>query len=114
MLDLSILGTVSLILNLFNIRICPFYHIFKVPCPGCGLTRGFIELFKLNIRESIKYNILCIPICIIFIIYLSLIVIKKDYLITDIFNKYKIFIIIILAIILLVVFFINYNNTLLY
>lgn len=113
-LDLFILGTVSLLLNKFNIRICIFYHIFKIPCPGCGLTRGFIELSKLNVIKSLKYNILCIPILLTFIIYTFLVIIKKDYLIIKFINKYKYAVIITFIILQLVVFTININNPLLY
>ena len=48
-LDFLMLGVLSLILNMLNIRICPFYRLFKIPCPGCGLTRGFLALLKLDI-----------------------------------------------------------------
>lgn len=112
--DFLILGALSLILNLFNIRICPFYHIFKIPCPGCGLTRGFIELIKLNIQKSLEYNILCIPIFLFFIFYLFLLIIKKNYLISNVLNRYKIIIIFICSLILIIVFIININNPLLY
>ena len=59
---------------------CLFKLVFHIPCPGCGLTRGFKELFKLNISKSLYYNILCIPIFIFFIYWFIL-------FIKDIINK---------------------------
>lgn len=113
-LDILILGVLSLILSIFNIRICPFYRIFKVPCPGCGLTRGFIALFNLDILKSLSYNILCIPILISFCIYLLFIIFNKENLLITWLNKYKKLLIIVCSFILIIVFIINYNNPLLY
>lgn len=55
----------AFILSIFNIRFCPFFYIFKIPCPGCGLTRAFKLLIKGKIIQSLKFNILPIPILII-------------------------------------------------
>lgn len=112
--DLFILGTISLILNIFNIRICPFYNIFKIPCPGCGLTRAFIELFKLNLLESVRYNILCIPISLAFLVYFLFVLLKKEKCILNFFNVNKVLIIIISVLFLFISFLINLNNSLLY
>ena len=59
---------------------CPFKLIFDIPCPICGMTRAFRELFKLNISKAIYYNILSIPLF-IFIIYFTISFIK------DLINK---------------------------
>ena len=82
---------------------CLFKTLFHIPCPGCGLTRGFKALFKLDIIGSFKYNILCIPLFIFIVYYLYLIVSdlinkdKKTYeRIKLFFNKYYIIIIILI------------------
>lgn len=41
---------------------CVFKSITELPCPGCGLTRGFRALFHGNIIRAEQYNILTIPI----------------------------------------------------
>jgi len=95
-----------LLFLVFNSKIpCAFKNIFNIPCPFCGLTRSFREIFKLNIPKAIYYNILSIPLLILFIY--SIIVIIKDFIkkenkffdiISNLFSKY-LFIIIILIII---------------
>ena len=63
-----------LVVFVFDIN-CLFKSIFNISCPGCGLTRGFRELFHGNLIEAFNYNILTIPIflfllgCIVVIIY---------------------------------------------
>ena len=36
---------------------CIFKKLFNIRCPGCGLTRSFNALLKLDIITSFKYNI---------------------------------------------------------
>jgi len=50
---------VSIILKMQGVDItipCIFNFLFDVNCPGCGLTRAFTELIKLNFREAWSYN----------------------------------------------------------
>lgn len=39
-------------------RICLIYNLFKVPCPGCGLTRAIFCFFKGDILGSLQYNLM--------------------------------------------------------
>ncbi len=52
------------LLYLNNIRICLIYNLFKIPCPGCGLTSSVIYLLKGDIIKSLQYNIITIPLMI--------------------------------------------------
>ena len=112
--DVIILGTISLVLNFFDIRICPFYNFFKIPCPGCGLTRAFIQLFKFNTTKSISYNFLCIPIFFFFIIYLVFCILKKEDKITSFIKRYEVIIILVSLLFLIISFMVNINNSKLY
>lgn len=39
-----------------------FFRLFTgIPCPSCGMTRAFLSLIKLNLRESFYYHPLLIP-----------------------------------------------------
>lgn len=39
----------------FNVT-CVFLEIFKIPCPGCGMTRALLSLLRLDLIGAIKYN----------------------------------------------------------
>ena len=56
-----------LVVFIFDVN-CIFKSITSIPCPGCGLTRGFRSLFKGNLIEAEQYNILTIPIFIFLLI----------------------------------------------
>lgn len=112
--EIFLLSGLSLLFNILKIRICPFYYFFKIPCPGCGLTRSFIELLKGNLCESLKYNILGLIIFIVCMIYLLLLIIKKDGLFELFVKKYKTIFIIFSIVLLLLVEIININNEILY
>ena len=65
---------------------CPSKLIYGLPCPGCGMGRATIELFKANFINSLYYNFLCIPftLFVLYAIYLLFIgIIKSDAGIMD-------------------------------
>jgi hypothetical protein len=42
--------------NKLHRSICIFYNITGVPCPGCGMTRSFMSLLKLDFKSSFNYH----------------------------------------------------------
>ena len=42
--------------------VCPFRAITSLPCPGCGLTHAGMALLKLDVKASLNYHALFIPI----------------------------------------------------
>ena len=69
---------VSVILKMQGVDItipCIFNFLFDVNCLGCGMTRSFIELLKLNFTKSLEYNFIAIPFMIFSIYYIT-----KDFL----------------------------------
>lgn len=92
-----------LVVFVFDVN-CMFKSIIGIPCPGCGLTRGFRALFHGNIIEAEKYNILTIPIF-IFLIVLGILmlidIIKKTNKTTELLQilakHYKLLIIIVIV-----------------
>ena len=50
---------------------CPFNYFLKIKCPGCGVTRMFLSVFKLDLKSAFHYNALFFISIILFIIYLS-------------------------------------------
>ena len=98
------IALIFLILVLNNVP-CIFKLIFNIPCPGCGLSRAFKEIIKLNFAKAIYYNILSIPLLIFFIywgILFIIDIIKKENKSIDkiisFFKKYYIIIIILIII----------------
>lgn len=58
------------ILLKYNIGIpCIFHKLTGFYCPGCGMTRAFISLIKLDIYQAFRYNMLVIILVPFFIIY---------------------------------------------
>ena len=35
---------------------CPFKMLFKIPCPGCGMTRAWLSVFSLNLLKAFSYH----------------------------------------------------------
>ena len=102
---------------LLKIRFCLIYNIFKIPCPGCGLTRATAELLKGNLIESLKYNALLIPLALSYLIY-SYAYIKDVFNNTSYLNntliKYKRYFIVLSLIVVIIIEIINLNNVRLY
>lgn len=49
---------------------CPFNLFLNIKCPGCGVTRMFLSVFKLDFKSAFHYNSLFFISIILFIIYL--------------------------------------------
>lgn len=87
---------------------CILKKFTSIRCPGCGLTRAFRCILKLDFINAFKYNILSIPIFIcILISIISLIydIISNKNTCINLFNKIasKYYIIIILLLIITMV-----------
>ena len=74
-----------LALFVFDVK-CIFKTLIGVPCPGCGLTRGFRALFSGHVLEAELYNIFTVP---IFLFLVLCIVIMMVDIITKSNNTYK-------------------------
>ena len=52
---------IYLISLVYKESLCLFKRVFKIPCPGCGLTRGFFSILRLDFHEAADHNILSVP-----------------------------------------------------
>ena len=48
--------------------ICPSHGLLGLPCPGCGLTRAFCALARFDVTDAIRWNALCIPLFVLFLL----------------------------------------------
>jgi len=53
---LIFVGFSSIVVFTGSGTICYFKTITGLPCPGCGLTRAFISLYKGNMLEAFMYH----------------------------------------------------------
>lgn len=74
----SILMIILILGLLFWFYRCPFRFLLGIPCPGCGMTRAFLALFRFNIREAFYAHPL-FPVVILIAIYYLLETIKIIY-----------------------------------
>lgn len=46
---------------------CIFYKITAIPCPTCKMTRALLSLLKGDIRAYATYNVMALPVAIVFV-----------------------------------------------
>ncbi|WP_367268569.1 DUF2752 domain-containing protein [uncultured Pedobacter sp.] len=56
---------------------CPFKAHFGIDCPGCGLQRSVLALFRGDLAASLKFYPATIPL--IFVVMFTLIHLKLDF-----------------------------------
>jgi hypothetical protein len=52
--------------------LCPFHAITGKPCPGCGMSRAFLLLGQLKIKEALEMNLFSVPLLLLMIVYFTL------------------------------------------
>jgi hypothetical protein len=56
MLILVGVAIVYLILSLFEIPTCPSKVFLGIPCPGCGLSRAFMSVLRLDFAAAFEFH----------------------------------------------------------
>ena len=59
----------SIITKYFSFSLCIAKNIFGTPCPGCGLTRGFLAILRFDFKAALYHNVLSLPLFIGIVIY---------------------------------------------
>lgn len=49
--------------------LCPFRALTGLPCPGCGMTRAFLALGRLDFAGAWAYNPLSLPLAALTLLY---------------------------------------------
>jgi Protein of unknown function (DUF2752) len=77
-LMLVITGAAALQLGLTSLKFagwqCPLLRFFGVPCPGCGLTRATIFLFKGDWQRSLAFHAFAPAFVLVFALMVSAII----------------------------------------
>ena len=69
-LIITVLGIINLIIVFIFEIPCPWKTNFNINCAGCGATRMFKSLIKLNVYQAFRFNPFMFCLLIIIIIYL--------------------------------------------
>ncbi len=48
---------INLMSFITNLSLCPFHTITGIQCPGCGMSRAFLLLGQLKIKEALIMNV---------------------------------------------------------
>ena len=66
-------GLLQLLLSLFGVPgwTCPIFHTFGIPCPGCGMTRATLFLFRGDLKQALTMHAYA-PILLIALIIITL------------------------------------------
>ena len=59
--------------KVFNGSVCLLKNLFGISCFGCGLTRGFICILRLDFLSATKYNVLSVPLFFGIVFYILII-----------------------------------------
>lgn len=110
---ISIAG-ITLILSLFGMRICPFFRLFKFPCPGCGLTRATKAFLTGHLTESIDYNPLACILFFTFTFYFLMVLFGNKKRTDAFLQKNKKMVYVIALLLTISIWIINIKNSLLY
>jgi hypothetical protein len=66
---LSIFFNTELLTFLSHFSLCPFHTITGIPCPGCGMSRAFLLLGQLKIKQALNMNIFSLALFFLMVIY---------------------------------------------
>ena len=58
--------------GLYSVPLCLVQNIFQFPCPGCGMTSGFIAILHLDFKTAFETHILSVPIFVGAMVYTCL------------------------------------------
>lgn len=116
MINIFILGIIYYF-YVSDIRICLIYNLFGIPCAGCGLTNSLIYLLRGDLLKSLQYNVITIPLIIIYVIinlWYIIDIVRDTTSLKDTINVNKKKLIIICIIVFVLISLRNITNPLLY
>lgn len=112
-MNLILMMGLALLFNRLEIRCCPIFYLFHIPCPGCGLTRSMLYLLNDPIL-SFQYNPLGPTLTILLGINILFILMNKQKQLHSFLTKHKKIIFLICLLLFLLIEIHNLHNPLLY
>ena len=55
LITLGIVAVIVAVMYILGVQ-CFFKWLFKISCPGCGMTRAWVSLFKLDFAAAFRYH----------------------------------------------------------
>lgn len=86
-------------LKIKDLIFCPFHKLTGLFCPGCGITRMLLELFKGNFYQAFRYNpllFIMLPFLLFYLIDLIISKVKKKKPISSKIPNYLLYLLIII------------------
>lgn len=70
LISCALILAVVIVMYIFRVP-CLFKLVFGIPCPGCGITRAYISLFRLDFTQAFAYNKMfwAVPVCGLFYLF---------------------------------------------
>lgn len=66
---LSYFFKINIMTYISGLSLCPFHTITGIPCPGCGMSRAFLLLGQLKIREALIMNFFSLSLLFLMLLY---------------------------------------------
>ena len=57
---------------IFHLPLCPINYFLGICCPGCGMTRGFFAILRLDFYAAFHYHVLSIPLFAGIVLYVAI------------------------------------------
>ncbi|MCI8336427.1 MAG: DUF2752 domain-containing protein [Peptococcaceae bacterium] len=109
-----IIVLLAFLFDFLGIRICLFYALFRLPCPGCGMTRAAKALMAGDVGKAFAYNFMIFPICLICLLSCFICIWKKTEPCKAMLRKRKKLLIGVSIVLVFIIWGINLKNPLLY
>lgn len=55
LITVGIIALIAAVMYILGLQ-CIFKHLFKISCPGCGMTRAWVSLFKLDFVMAFRFH----------------------------------------------------------
>lgn len=68
---MSYFWNINLITYLPDKILCLFHAFTGIPCPGCGMSRAFLLLGQLKIKEALQINLFSVPLLLLMTAYFT-------------------------------------------